>query len=79
MGSNYINAVVSGFSSVDLAELEAMFKAYEIISGRTPEARQWGKVPIDLDIVVVGNTVVRPRDWKQGFFQKGWVQIAPES
>lgn len=77
MGSDYMNAVVSGFSPIGPGELESMFKDYERRCGRTPEARLSGKVPIDLDIVIVGKDVVRPRDWKLGFFQKGWLQIVP--
>lgn len=74
-GSNYMNAVICGYSCLSVSSLESHLKEYEKENGRTSEARASGKVPIDLDIVIADNIVLRQRDWELGFFQIGWKEV----
>ena len=71
----YCNAVVKGKYKGDLSELEEELKKYELQYGRTSEARAMGHVPIDLDIVIIGKEIVRPRDFSREFFLKGFREI----
>lgn len=74
-GSNYMNAVVSGNFDGTLEEIERLCKKYEIIHGRDDESRRQNLVPIDIDIVIADGNILRPRDYKCGFFQKGYNEI----
>lgn len=78
-GSDYMNAVVAGETEYDLEEAEHLFKTYELNHGRTLEARRIGMVPIDIDIVVANNKVIRPADFSRGFFRIGYHQIFPKT
>lgn len=74
-GGDYMNAVASGECTCSLAALNEQFKSYERQCGRDADCRASGIVPIDLDIVVWNGEVVRPADYAQQYFQKGWHQI----
>lgn len=72
---DYYNAVVKGSTSLRIYELEKLCKEYEINHGRSSEARTHGDVPIDIDIVIYDGNVVRPKDFRQQFFQIGYQEI----
>lgn len=67
---SYVNAVVRGFT-MDLPTLETQLKQYEIANGRDASARAAGRVPIDIDVVIAGGHVLRPRDFGCDFFRIG--------
>ena len=59
--STYLNAVAQGYTDVSLEQLNAL------------RARK--QVPIDIDIVIYDGEILRPNDYNQAFFQKGWKEI----
>lgn len=69
---NYMNAVVIGKVQEDVASLEKRCKEYEIANGRDAKARSEGRVPIDIDIVVIGEKIVREKDYNSNFFKIGF-------
>lgn len=71
----YMNAVVAGNFSGDLNALHEKCKIYEKENGRDEVARNRGDVPIDLDIVIWNDEVVRPRDFSMEFFKIGYRQL----
>lgn len=74
-GVNYMNAVVSGCFSGILDSLEKECKEYELEHGRDTESRRFNRVPVDIDIVIADEEIIRPRDFKCSFFQKGFRQL----
>ncbi|MDO4510781.1 MAG: 2-amino-4-hydroxy-6-hydroxymethyldihydropteridine diphosphokinase [Bacteroidales bacterium] len=76
--STYLNAVVQGYCQLPLAELHALLKRHEVEAGRTEEMRAKKQVPIDIDIVMYDGEILRPRDFTQPFFTKGWQEITGE-
>lgn len=75
----YFNVVVRGMISIDISILDNLCKEYELSHGRTLEARRVGDVPIDIDVVVYDNEIVRPNDFRRDFFQTGYRQIHAKS
>lgn len=75
MGCAYMNAVISGFYEGVGYELEDVLKLKEREMGRTKECRERGNVPIDMDIVMENNEVVKEWDFRQKFFQIGYQQV----
>lgn len=73
---NYINAVASANTSMAPAEIEAMAKELELKFGRTEEARRRGDVPLDIDLVVYGDRIIKEKDFGRKFFMQGYNQIA---
>ena len=59
----------------DLATLEAMLKACEVMEGRTSDARAAGRVPLDIDVVIADGRVLRPDDFKRYFFRQGYEEL----
>lgn len=74
-GSNYMNAVVSGKCICDLPHFEKECKLYEESEGRDGECRRLNLVPIDIDVVVCDDMVLRPKDYAREFFKIGYRQI----
>ncbi len=75
VGTPYYNAVVRGISEINFEELNHAAKTYEVNNGRDQEARSRGLVPIDIDIVVWDNKIIRPSDYNQNFFKRGYAEI----
>lgn len=71
-GSVYFNAVAEIDFDGDSDSLNSIFKRYEIECGRNDKTRALNIVPIDIDIVISDNEIVRPRDYAQSFFKIGY-------
>ncbi|MBD5305467.1 MAG: hypothetical protein HDS12_04170 [Bacteroides sp.] len=74
-GSNYINAVAEVKSDNSFEEINSMLKEYEIKIGRDDQCRKINCVPIDIDIVLWDEEIVRQWDFKQKFFRIGYNMI----
>lgn len=75
-GHSYVNCVVKGEYSGNVRVLDAIFKEMELAAGRNPECREKGEVPLDIDIVMAGSEVLKPWDFNQKFFKKGFLNIS---
>lgn len=71
----YINAVVKGSTSLSPEQLEKHCKQFEISNGRDSVARTAGDVPVDIDLVVYDNVILRPKDFACEFFKIGYESI----
>lgn len=77
-GSDYMNAVAEGESEMTLAAFERECKRREVECGRNLYARMQGLVPVDIDIVMADGEVLRPEDFRRGFFRLGYQTLHPE-
>ena len=68
----YMNAVAKGKTLLPPSELERMCKEYEYSCGRDADARAAGDVPVDVELVVYGDAVLREKDYRCEFFLKGY-------
>lgn len=75
LGTPYMNAVIKGFYSGDGIDLEDLLKDKELQMGRTSQCREKGEVPIDMDIVLMNNEIIKTWDYRQRFFQYGFKQL----
>lgn len=64
----YLNAVCSGFTDCSLADFTELTKSIEKELGRTAESKLTGVVEIDIDIVIWGKDVLKPRDAASDYF-----------
>ena len=74
-GPSYFNAVLGGSTDLSLYNVNKILKEYERKSGRTPESKERKEVIIDLDIVLWDSEVIKPKDFKRQFFQRGYREI----
>ena len=63
----YLNQLAEGLTTVSLEELNSRLKQIETDFGRTPEKRQRGIVPIDLDILEYDGQRYHERDWQRPY------------
>ncbi len=73
--SHYLNAVAEIESSLSTEELNQALKKMELSEGRDAEARAEGRVPLDADIVIAGEDILRPKDYSQYFFRRGFEEL----
>ncbi len=71
----YMNAVAIGFTSLTPQELNCLCKEREIACGRDSSAREAGDVPVDIDLVVYGDEILREKDYRSEFFIRGFLAI----
>lgn len=72
---DYLNAVMKGNCKHDFDTVMKKVKEYENVCGRTPASKLTGNIPMDLDIIIWNDEVVRPVDFEKDYFQKGWKEI----
>lgn len=72
----YFNAVAVAETDLSCGEVNTLLKGYEKSQGRTPEMKPLHIVPIDLDLVMHGGTVLRPADMACEYFMKGYHMLA---
>lgn len=72
---SYLNAVAVAYSSLEINQVNAIMKQWEVECGRTPESKIKGVIPIDLDIVVWNDEIIRPKDFSYSFFIQGYNQL----
>ena len=66
-GKTYLNAVAIGHTSLSAEAIRTSLKDFELRTGRTPEVRALGIVPIDLDLLMLGDNVFKPKDLSQSY------------
>lgn len=64
-----------GKMQADYDEINGTLKKYEAICGRTPLSKAIGDIPMDLDIVMWNDEIIRDKDFRQEYFQTGWKQL----
>lgn len=69
----YLNAVVRIETFVSVPEIVHSLKEIEREAGRTPLNKR--DIPLDLDLVLVEEKVLRPKDFSQSYFQKGYQEV----
>lgn len=74
-GRRYMNAVLTAMYTEEIEKLKGLIKDYEFSQGRTSDVRERGEVPIDIDIVVWGESIERPADFNATYFKTGFSQI----
>lgn len=71
----YMNAVAIGATLLSPQELNRVCKEREMACGRNTEARKAGDVPVDIDLVVYGEEILREKDYQSEFFIHGFTAI----
>lgn len=73
--ADYLNAVMIGTTKKSLEETTKLLKQYELVCGRTPASKIKGSIPMDIDIVMWNDYLLRQRDFSQQYFQRGWQEL----
>ncbi len=71
----YHNIVVECSSDLHFDNLNAEFKRLEMEFGRDENCRKYGIVPLDVDIVIWNDNIIKPWDYSQTFFKIGFSKL----
>lgn len=74
-GSSYFNCVLRGDLDLNLKKFDENIKEFERVSGRDNDCRNRGDVPIDIDIVIANDEILKEWDFRQNFFKIGFNMI----
>ncbi len=75
----YMNAVGIGTTALEPSLLESLCKQYELECGRDTMARVAGNVPVDIDLIALGENILREKDYRSDFFLKGYSSLRETS
>lgn len=67
----YLNMILRVMTGNREEELNAAIKAFERECGRDDAARKRGDVAVDIDIIVWGGEIRRPKDYNSNFVRRG--------
>lgn len=70
---NFLNQIIYAHTHLELEQLQQICKDIEIACGRTPELQKCAPylVPMDIDIIVWGNLVVKHLDLERPYVIEG--------
>ncbi|MDE7382189.1 MAG: 2-amino-4-hydroxy-6-hydroxymethyldihydropteridine diphosphokinase [Muribaculaceae bacterium] len=68
----YINSVIELDTSLSNEELERKIKELETRLGRDRAKFPHNIVPIDIDLVIFGDSIIRPVDYSREYFRRGY-------
>lgn len=60
--SDYLNQAIKFMTVLSVSEVKTVLKKLEKENGRTPEDKQKGCVPLDIDLIIYDGNVLRPND-----------------
>lgn len=75
-GKKYLNCIAEIETPLSFNKQRECFKAFEKECGRTPELKERGEVPVDIDIIVWGNEILRNKDYNSSYFKAGLALMA---
>ena len=53
-----------------------LFKQIEQQSGRTPESKNNGIIPLDIDLLQWNDTILKPEDFRRPYVQSGLLSLS---
>lgn len=65
----YQNCAALLTSEKEIEEVKALFKDMERQAGRTPESKRLGIIPLDIDILIYDNQVIKAEDLRKKYVQ----------
>lgn len=72
---DYTNQAARFTSTLSIPEIKLIFKDIEAECGRTPQSKSTGLIPLDIDLLIYGSTIVKPRDLNTSYVQKALSSI----
>lgn len=63
----YLNRAAIINTGMTPEELKVLFKKIEEQCGRTPESKQTGIIPLDIDLLVYDHEIIKPSDMKKNY------------
>lgn len=74
-GKQYLNSVCTGKTSLVYLQIKNSLKQFELECGRTLECKLSGIVPIDLDLLQLGDVIYKEKDLSMNYVTKGLKEI----
>ncbi len=67
----FLNQVARFTTSLPIEKVSAILKELELIAGRTPKSKQREEIPLDIDILMHNDVVIRPEEMKRDYIIRG--------
>ncbi len=68
----YLNIIAVIETAMDYETTRAHFKQIEKAAGRTPSDKATGLIPLDIDIVIFNDRIIKPGDFERPYFIHGY-------
>ena len=74
----YLNRAAQIDTNWDAQTLREYFKGIEKACGRTSTSKQTGIIPIDIDLLMIDDIVLKPEDMKKHYVHQSLQELFPE-
>ena len=75
--ATYLNRAALLDTTWDAGTLRSFFKEIEKACGRTSTSKQTGIVPLDIDLLMIDNTVCKPSDMQKQYVRQALRELDP--
>ena len=65
----FLNQAVVAYTDSCLEEVRRSLKEMEKVLGRMPDSKEKGQIPIDIDLLLLNNEILKPADWEKEYVQ----------
>lgn len=65
----FLNQTVIAYTDNGLEEVKQSLKEMEKVLGRMPDSKEKGQIPIDIDLLLWNNEILKPADWEKEYVQ----------
>ena len=69
--ARFSNQVALFVTAMEKEAVVNALKEIEMKAGRRPEDKTAEKIPLDIDLLVYGNEILKPKDLRREYIQKG--------
>ena len=74
--SLFLNQVAIAGTDASLEEVKRVLKEMEKRLGRMSDSKRKGKIPIDIDLLLWNETILKPADWEKEYVQLLFQSVA---
>lgn len=71
----FLNEVAIASTSLSKEEVRSILKQIESFMGRTSQSKIEGIIPIDIDLIVWNNEVLKPDDWNRDYVKEAFERL----
>ena len=71
----YFNKAGAFTTSMEVEQIRSLFKDMERQHGRTSASKSSGIIPLDIDLLMYGNTLLKPDDMKKNYVQQALASL----
>ena len=72
----FLNRAARIHTSLPMTEIRSLLKEIEQTNGRTPQSKEEGRIPLDIDLLTYDQQVLKPLDLKKEYVRRAFLHAS---